>query len=101
MAYDPGALDAALSAALGHSPDLIDELRAAFIDSADAHVARLHAASTDAVAWSATALRLRSLGASFGATRLADAASAAAESPCGDRAALARINRALMALRRD
>lgn len=100
MAYNPGALDAALSAALGHSPDLIDELRTAFIDSADTYVGQLRT-TVDQVVWVATALRLRGLGASFGATRLSDAASAAAGLPCGDAAALARIDRTLAALRRD
>ena len=33
MAYDPGAIDATLAAAVGDEPALIAELRGAFIDS--------------------------------------------------------------------
>ena len=47
MAYDPGAIDATLAAAVGDDPGLIAELRIALVDSAElaiaagAHVARL------------------------------------------------------------
>jgi hypothetical protein len=34
MVYDPGALNASLAAAVGADPELLDELRSAFIESA-------------------------------------------------------------------
>ncbi|MEA3016770.1 MAG: hypothetical protein QOI38_1492, partial [Sphingomonadales bacterium] len=34
MAYDPGALDASLAAAVGSDPQLMAELRGAFVESA-------------------------------------------------------------------
>ncbi|HEY0115753.1 MAG TPA: Hpt domain-containing protein, partial [Allosphingosinicella sp.] len=34
MAYDPGALNASLAAAVGHDGDLMNELRDAFLESA-------------------------------------------------------------------
>ncbi len=80
MAYDPGALEAALAAVAGSSPELIDDLRIAFFESASAHVTALRDAET-ADAWQAAALRLRSLAASFGAHRVMDAAKAAHDAP--------------------
>ncbi|HEX8418586.1 MAG TPA: Hpt domain-containing protein, partial [Sphingomonas sp.] len=35
MAYDPGAIDATLAAAVGDEPGLIAELRLAFVESAE------------------------------------------------------------------
>jgi histidine phosphotransfer protein HptB len=98
MAYDPGALEATLAAVAGEQEAVIAELRAAFFDSADTHVAAMKAASAQ-VAWEQTALRLRSLAASFGLQRVMDTARDAATAPCGDAKALQRIERALSALR--
>ena len=54
MAVDPGAIDAALSAAVGDDPALIAELRAAFRDSARRGLAAIESAQDDA-AWQAAA----------------------------------------------
>ena len=97
MAYDPGALEATLAAVVGEQITLIAELRDAFFDSADGHVAALKGATAQPV-WDQAALRLRSLAASFGLQRMMDAAREAATVPCGDAKAMQRIERALTAL---
>ena len=83
MAVDPGAIDAALAAAVGDDPVLIAELRAAFVDSARAGLAAIEAAEDDGT-WRAAAWRLKGLAASFGAIRLAALATEAAGNPAGD-----------------
>lgn len=98
MAYDPGALEAALAAAVGDTSTLIDELRAVFLDSATGYLASMQIAE-DAAAWQGAAQRLTSLAASFGAVRVIDAARAAGAASPGDARALTRIDRALAALR--
>jgi histidine phosphotransfer protein HptB len=98
MAYDPGALEATLAAVAGEQSSLIAELRDAFFESADAHVAAMNAAAAQAV-WEQAGQRLRSLAASFGLQRVMDAAHEAGAAPCGDGKALQRIERALAALR--
>ena len=98
MAYDPGALEATLAAVAGEQTTLIAELRDAFFDSADGHVAAMKTATAQAV-WDQAALRLRSLAASFGLQRMIDAARDATSAPCGDAKAMQRIERALAALR--
>lgn len=94
MAYDPGALEAALSAAIGDDPGLAKELRIAFLDSAKAHIGTLERARL-ATEWTQAAWRLRGLAASFGAIELMDAADWAGEAPPGDVAALAAVRRAI------
>ena len=69
MAFDPGAIDATLAAAVGDEPALIAELRAAFIDSAERAIDAVERAeSVDG--WARGAARLKGLAASFGAVRL-------------------------------
>ncbi len=80
MAYDPGAIDATLAAALGDEPTLIAELRVAFVDSAERTIASIEAAKDEA-AWKLGAARLRGLAASFGAVRLMALTSEAAATP--------------------
>lgn len=92
MAYDPGAIDHALAAAVGDDPALIAELRAAFIDSAHAVLRALECAGNEAT-WRDALLRLRGLAASFGAIRLAALASEAAGAAVGDARALRLIRR--------
>src|SRR3546814_1152345 len=48
MSYDPGALDAALAAAVGDDPVLIVDLRHAFLESAQRQIALLERARCDA-----------------------------------------------------
>ena len=97
MAYDPGAIDAALAAAVGDEPALIAELHAAFRASAgDA----LHAMvmAIDGESWRSAAWRLKGLAASFGAIDLLAAATDAAECGVGNAAALDRLRTLVAAL---
>lgn len=94
MAYDPGALNTALAAAVGDDPSLIAELRTAFMDSALRQADLLSRARCDAN-WQMAAWRLKGLAASFGAVRLMDAAEAAATAAPGDPVAVRRVNSAI------
>lgn len=94
MAYDPGAIDAALAAAVGDEPGLIAELRLAFHDSAERALRTLEGAQ-DEGAWRDAAWRLKGLAASFGAVRLMALAAEAAEQPVGDVGMLRRLHRAV------
>ena len=94
MAYDPGAIDATLAAAVGDEPALIAELREAFLDSAKAGVTKLTRAET-LPDWVDAALRLKGLAASFGAVRLMALAGAAANVPVGDPETLRKLRRAV------
>lgn len=93
MVYDPGAIDAALAAALGDEPQLIAELRRAFVDSAKRALVALEAADADG--WAPAAFRLKGLAASFGAVDLMALATTAAAAPVGDAAALASLHEAI------
>lgn len=94
MAYDPGALDTALAAAVGNDPALIAELRTAFLDSATRQSGLLSRARNDAN-WQMAAWRLKGLAASFGAVRLMNAAEHAARAAPGDPVSVRRINAAI------
>jgi HPt (histidine-containing phosphotransfer) domain-containing protein len=94
MAYDPGALNTALAAAVGDDPSLIAELRTAFMDSALRQADLLSRSRCDAN-WQMAAWRLKGLAASFGAVRLMDAAEAAATAAPGDPVAVRRVNSAI------
>ena len=96
MAYDPGAIDAALAAAVGDEPALVAELRQAFVDSASAAVRAMRAAEADGV-WRVAATRLRGLAASFGAVRLMALAASAMEGG-RDPALLCKLERAVARL---
>jgi HPt (histidine-containing phosphotransfer) domain-containing protein len=92
MAFDPGAIDSTLAAAVGDDPSLIAELRVAFVESAERAVTMLDEARDDA-AWRDAAARLKGLAGSFGAVRLMAAAQEAASGRPLDRAVLLRIRR--------
>ena len=94
MAYDPGAIDATLAAALGDQPELIAELRFAFMESAARALDGLEGAE-DAAAWRSAANRLKGLAASFGAIRLMAIAGEAADADAGDAAMIRRLRRAV------
>lgn len=94
MAYDPGAIEAALAAAVGDEPGLIAELRMAFHDSTGRALVAL-AEAGDEPAWREAAWRLKGLAASFGAVRLMALASEAADQPFGDARTLQRLRRAV------
>lgn len=94
MAYDPGAIDATLAAAVGDDPVLIAELREAFLDGVQrCHEALKTAHGTDD--WTSAALRLKGLAASFGAVRLMALASEAAVGQACDAATIRKIGRAI------
>ncbi|HWW64443.1 MAG TPA: Hpt domain-containing protein [Sphingomonadaceae bacterium] len=97
MAYDPGALETSLAAAVGDDIALVAELRDAFLVSAESHALAM-ARAEGREAWRAAAWRLQGLAASFGALALMKLASAAAEGAVGDPAMLRRIGRAIAAL---
>ncbi len=69
MAFDPGAIDSTLAAAIGDDVGLIAELRDAFVESAARLLDSLDGAR-DRGAWVLAASRLKGLSASFGAVRL-------------------------------
>lgn len=94
MAYDPGAIDATLAAAVGDEPELIAELRIAFVDSARRCVKALEMAN-EAGEWRDAALRLKGLAASFGAIRLLAIATEASEAAPHAPQLLQRIRRAV------
>ena len=94
MAYDPGAIDATLAAAVGDDPALIAELRLAFLESVKSAVTALTRADGVA-AWSDAALRLKGLAASFGAVRLMVLASEAASAPVADVETIRKLRRAV------
>lgn len=93
MAYDPGAIDSTLAAAVGDEPGLIAELRLAFVESTQRAIAALESAH-DVAAWRQAASRLRGLAASFGAVRLMALAMQAADQPL-DRTILTKLKRAI------
>lgn len=92
MAYDPGAIDATLAAAIGDDPALIAELRASFVDSARKCLSAIEEAN-DPEAWHAAASRLKGLAASFGAVRLMALAAETMEAAPGDQSLLKRLRR--------
>ena len=97
MAYDPGALEAALSAAVGDDQTLIAELRDVFLERAQDHV-RAMADARSPADWRSAAMRLHSLAASFGATRVIEASHAAVRADAPDPKLVQKIERAIWAL---
>lgn len=98
MAYDPGALEIALAAAVGDDPVLVGELRSAFLESVNAHADAMKRAQT-ASDWQMATWRLKGVAASFGATRLMDVADRAAASQPGDEDILRQIARSIASFR--
>jgi HPt (histidine-containing phosphotransfer) domain-containing protein len=94
MAYDPGALNASLAAAVGSDGDLMAELRAAFIESAGRQLDLMGRARCDAN-WVIAASRLKSLAASFGAAGLGSLSDEALEGAPGDPVVLRKIAAAI------
>ncbi|MCB4861946.1 Hpt domain-containing protein [Sphingobium sp. PNB] len=94
MSYDPGALNAALAAAVGDDRPLIEDLRVAFMESAERHVDLLGRSRCDAN-WQLAAWRLKGLAASFGLTGLMAMADEAADAAPGDPRILRRLRAAL------
>jgi len=94
MAYDPGALNASLAAAVGNDPGLMAELRAAFIESASRQTDLMGRARCDAN-WQFAASRLKSLAGSFGALNLLELADEALTGAPGDPVVLRRLRSAI------
>lgn len=90
MVYDPGALNASLAAAVGSDPELMRELRAAFLESAARQADLMGRARCDAN-WAIAASRLKSVAASFGAVGLAALADEALEGAPGDPVVLRKL----------
>ncbi|WNO55027.1 Hpt domain-containing protein [Stakelama saccharophila] len=97
MAYDPGAIDATLAAALGDEPGLIAELRLAFLEGVQEHLATLSSAARQEE-WDSAAMRMKGLAASFGAVRLMALATEATACAAGHREMVRRIERAVSRL---
>lgn len=83
MAYETGSLDATLAAAAGDDPDMLRELRDAFIQSVTRQVDLLERSRCDGN-WQIAALRLKGLAASFHATELVALADGALASAPGE-----------------
>lgn len=94
MAYDPGALNASLAAAVGNDPLLMAELRASFLESAARQADLMTRARCDAN-WRYAAARLKSLAASFGALGLLDLADEALDGAPGDPVVLRKLATAI------
>jgi HPt (histidine-containing phosphotransfer) domain-containing protein len=94
MAYDPGALNASLAAAVGNDGELMAELRAAFAESAARQLDLLGRSRCDAN-WEIAAARLKSIAASFGVKGLVALADEARDGAPGDPVVLRRIAAAL------
>lgn len=97
MSYEPAALSTALAAAVGDDHALVNELRHAFMDSAARHMDALRRSETEGE-WRESALRLKGLAASFGASSLMDLADSAADSGRGDPDTIGALQRSLTIL---
>ena len=94
MAFDPGALNASLAAAVGSDPALMAELKTAFVESVSRQLDLLSRARCDAN-WEIAAARLKSIAASFGALGLIALADEAQDGAPGDPVVLRKISAAL------
>ena len=94
MAYDPGALNASLAAAVGNDGALLAELKAAFAESAARQLDLLGRSRCDAN-WRLAAARLKSIAASFGLRDLIGLADEALDGAPGDPVILRKIAAAL------
>ncbi len=94
MVHDPGALNAALAAAVGNDPQLMAELRQAFTEGVSRQFDLMTRARCDAK-WVVSASRLKSLASSFGAEGLASLADEALTGAPGDPVVLRKISAAI------
>jgi HPt (histidine-containing phosphotransfer) domain-containing protein len=94
MVYDPGALNASLAAAVGSDPELMGELRIAFLEAASRQTDLMARARCDAN-WQFAAARLKSVAASFGAVGLVALADEALEGAPGDPVVLRKLAAAI------
>jgi len=94
MAFENGALDATLAAAAGEDAALMQELRAAFVESANRQLDLLRRSRCDGN-WQVAAMRLKGLAASFHASDLLNAADNALEAAPGEPMAIRKIEAVL------
>lgn len=94
MAFDPGALNASLAAAVGSDSALMAELKIAFVESVSRQLDLLSRARCDAN-WRIAAARLKSIAASFGAAGLIALADEALDGAPGDPVVLRKIAAAI------
>ena len=94
MVFDPGALNASLAAAVGSDPQLMAELKTAFIESVARQLDLLTRARCDAN-WEIAAARLKSVAASFGALGMIALADEAQDGAPGDPVVLRKISAAI------
>jgi len=90
MAFESGTLEATIAAAAGDDPELISELRAAFIESVARQVDLLSRARCDGN-WHVAATRIKGLGASFHVETLIALADEALEAVPGEPSILRRL----------
>jgi HPt (histidine-containing phosphotransfer) domain-containing protein len=98
MAYDHGALNASLSAAVGNDSALMNELRDAFLESAARQHDLMGRSRCDAN-WIIAASRLKSIAASFNLTGLVLLADEALEGAPGDPVILRKVGNAIESFR--
>lgn len=97
MSFDGGSLNAALVAAVGDDVGLIDDLRRAFIESAERQIDLLSRSRCDAN-WRLAAWRLHGLCASFGVLSMIALAEEAENGVPGDPRVLRQLRSALASL---
>ena len=90
MAFDAGALDSTLAAAAGDDPQLLAELRTAFLESLARQIDLLRRSRCDGN-WQIAALRLKGLASSFHAAPLISLAEEALECAPGDPRVMRRL----------
>jgi hypothetical protein len=90
MAHEVADFDATLAAAAGEDAALLEELRAAFVESLTHQVDLLRRARCDGN-WEIAALRLKGLGASFRTPELVELADDALEGAPGEPAVLRKL----------
>jgi HPt (histidine-containing phosphotransfer) domain-containing protein len=98
MAYDHGALNASLSAAVGNDSALMNELREAFLESAARQHDLMGRSRCDAN-WIIAASRLKSVAASFNLTGLVLLADEALQGAPGDPVILRKVGNAIESFR--
>ncbi|MGE4430666.1 MAG: Hpt domain-containing protein [Sphingobium sp.] len=94
MAYESGNLDAALSAVAGDDPALKNDLRRAFLESADRQIALAERAQDEA-GWRQALWRLKGLSGSFGLVSMIALAEEVESATPGDAQAVGRLRAAL------
>jgi hypothetical protein len=90
MAHEAVDFDATLAAAAGDDPALLEELRAAFVESLTHQVDLLRRARCDGN-WEVAALRLKGLGSSFRAPELIELADQALDGAPGEPAVIRKL----------